>query len=166
MADSTSSQVVDSYCDIKPRKLAEQAAPSAAWRPIATAPAEKRVLVFEPGINGDGRTIAHSWQGRWFAGDIKDENEVWPTLWTPLPDLERPSVVAGWTPLTDGDALRLMAKLKLSVMYGTPGIVQVSADDGGEHCTAFAMEPVGDDIGAATRRAIDRVAAAMGHLAT
>lgn len=55
------------------------------WLPIETAPAEQRVLVFEPGINGDGRAIAHSWNGQWFAGDIKDENEVWPTLWMPLP---------------------------------------------------------------------------------
>lgn len=60
------------------------------WRPITTAWTERRVLVFEPGINGDGRTIAHSWHGRWFAGDIKDENEVWPTFWMPLPEAPTP----------------------------------------------------------------------------
>jgi hypothetical protein len=72
--------------------IAERDALKAAqqWQPIETAPAERRVLVFEPGINGDGRTIAHGWRGQWFAGDIKDENEVWPTHWMPLPPSPAP----------------------------------------------------------------------------
>lgn len=68
-----------------------------------------------------------------------------------------------WNPLTeDGDALRLATALKLSIMYGSPGCVQVSADDGGEFCTAYASEPVGSDTAAATRRAITRAAAEIG----
>lgn len=69
-----------------------------------------------------------------------------------------------WNPLQESaDAFELAARLKLSVMYGSPGFVQVSADDGGEHCTAFAMEPL-DAPGCeaeATRRAIVRCAAAL-----
>jgi hypothetical protein len=69
-----------------------------------------------------------------------------------------------WNPLTDdGDALRLAMNLKLSIMYGSPGCVQVSANDGGGDCTAFALEDLGGDPFnfAATRRAIVRAAAAL-----
>lgn len=67
-----------------------------------------------------------------------------------------------WNPLEDdGDALRLAVKLKLSIMFGSAGLVQVSADDGGEDCTAFAMEPTIDDPAAATRRAIVMAAASL-----
>jgi hypothetical protein len=65
----------------------------------------------------------------------------------------------------DGDALRLAVKLRLSIMLGSPGdekpVVQVSAEDGGEDCVAFAMEPLTGDLPAATRRAIVRAAAAI-----
>jgi hypothetical protein len=67
-----------------------------------------------------------------------------------------------WNPLTDdGDALRLAVKLRLTIMFGDGSRVEVSADDGGEFCTAYAMEPLGADPYAATRRAIVRAAAAM-----
>lgn len=61
--------------------------------------------------------------------------------------------IARWNPLRDdGDALRLLVKLRLSVMLGSPGdekpVVQVSAEDGGDDC-------------AAVRRAIVRAAAAL-----
>lgn len=72
-------------------------------------------------------------------------------------------IPGNWNPLTDdGDALRLAVKLQLTIMYGSPGVVQVSADDGGEECTAYAMEQLGDDHAAATRLAIVRAAAAIG----
>lgn len=65
-----------------------------------------------------------------------------------------------WNPKEqDHDAFGLAVRLSLSIMYGVFGIVQVSADDGGESCTAFAMEPLGDDAAAATRLAITRAAA-------
>lgn len=69
-----------------------------------------------------------------------------------------------WNPLADdGDALRLAVSLNLSIMYGAAGIVQVSADDGGDHCTAYALEDLeGADPMAATRRAITRAAASIG----
>ena len=68
-----------------------------------------------------------------------------------------------WNPLTDdGDALRLAVKLRLSIMREAGrSFVQVSADNGGDTCTAFAMEFLSDDPASATRRAIVRVAAAM-----
>jgi len=74
--------------------------------------------------------------------------------------------VVSWNPLTnDGDALRLAAKMHLSIMLGSPGernpVVQVSAEDGGDDCVAFALEPLGTDKASAMRRAIVRASAAM-----
>lgn len=69
-----------------------------------------------------------------------------------------------WNPLEeDVDAFGLAVRLKLSIMFGSAGIVQVSADDGGDHCTAYALEDLdGSDANTATRRAITRAAASIG----
>lgn len=66
-----------------------------------------------------------------------------------------------WNPLTDdGDALRLMAKLRLDVCrpYRQHAEVCVWVD----HLRDFFEEPEGDDPAAATRRAIVRAAAEIG----
>lgn len=71
-----------------------------------------------------------------------------------------------WNPLADdGHAFRLAVKLKLTIMYGSLGVVQVSADGSGEECAAYALEELGTDnatAAKATRRAIVRAAADIG----
>jgi hypothetical protein len=70
-----------------------------------------------------------------------------------------------WNPLeSDGDALRLAVKLRMDVditdyTKSESGIFAMAAEDPG----AGVMEPVraGDDIAAATRRAIVRAAASI-----
>lgn len=74
-------------------------------------------------------------------------------------------VSKGWTPLTDdGDALRLAVALRLSVCHHHNGdnpavTAMVPMEWHGKFMEAD--EPHGDDICAATRRAIVRAAAAM-----
>ncbi|CAM5214943.1 Phage ABA sandwich domain-containing protein OS=Bosea thiooxidans OX=53254 GN=SAMN05660750_01651 PE=4 SV=1 [Bosea thiooxidans] len=67
-----------------------------------------------------------------------------------------------WNPLADdGDALRLAAKLEMNVGNGIRRSIEawtVSEDDGGVY---RGVEPKGDDVCAATRRAIVRAAAAV-----
>lgn len=73
-----------------------------------------------------------------------------------------------WNPLNNsGQALELAVKLGLSVMFGERGnLVEVSASDASsEFCKAFAMEALGTDPYAATRRAIVRAAAALAEVA-
>jgi len=72
-----------------------------------------------------------------------------------------------WNPLTDdGDALRLAVKLRLEILSESmddPPVMptHVHAQDWG--LEAGAMEPLGDDPYAATRRAITRAAAEIGR---
>lgn len=94
-------------------------------------------------------------------------------IWTPgaapiVPGEHRVCADHGyWNPLTDdGDALRLAAKLELSILPGG-GNVEVSAYEGmkeledGEMFYPWCQEHYGPDRCAATRRAIVRTAAAM-----
>ncbi|MFZ6655918.1 hypothetical protein [Undibacterium sp. TJN19] len=68
-----------------------------------------------------------------------------------------------WNPLrNNGNAMFLAAKLRLSIMYRSPGVVHVSADRGDKVSAAFAIELLGEDSHEATRRAIVRVAAKIG----
>ena len=63
--------------------------------------------------------------------------------------------VPNWNPLTDdGDALRLAVKLKMDVNYDHEKV--------GANCGRGAVELLGDDPCAATRRAIVRAAAEIG----
>lgn len=75
-----------------------------------------------------------------------------------LPAIEGRGV--GWNPLTDdGDALRLVVAVKLAVNVWGPGVAVMHSSG---HDVATINEPAGDDIAAATRRAIVRAAAAIG----
>ncbi len=66
-----------------------------------------------------------------------------------------------WNPLTDdGDALRLAVKLLLNIEY--EGIVWVSYFNESCKSVSTVREPFGEDIQAATRRAIVRAAAEAG----
>jgi hypothetical protein len=63
-----------------------------------------------------------------------------------------------WNPLTDdGDALRLLAKLKLKLYFG-----ETSAIVSKRMSHAYVSEETADDLMAATRRAIVRAAAEIG----
>lgn len=68
----------------------------------------------------------------------------------------------GWNPLTDdGDALRLAVKLRLDVMF-FEGLQEVHS----AHCTvdfSATGESYGENVDAATRRAITRAAAEIGR---
>lgn len=67
-----------------------------------------------------------------------------------------------WNPLTDdGDALRLAVRLRLDVMF-FEGLQEVQS----AHCTvgfSATGESYGDNVEAATRRAITRAAAEIGR---
>lgn len=79
--------------------------------------------------------------------------------WTPgaTPWMRHGDVARPWNPLTDdGDALRLAVKLNIHITSST-----VDAWASTEKVTA--IEPMGDDSNAATRRAIVRAAAAIGE---
>lgn len=81
-----------------------------------------------------------------------------------LPDLSR---YGPWGPLDDdGDALRLVAKLKLSVCYhhedDNPAVT-VMVPVGWHERFFECHEPISDDCSAATRRAIVRAAAEIGR---
>ncbi len=68
-----------------------------------------------------------------------------------------------WNPLTDnGDALRLAVKLNIWPVrqYAQPTIV---VQKGAAYFDELASEPIGDDVCAATRRAIVRAAAEIGR---
>jgi hypothetical protein len=66
-----------------------------------------------------------------------------------------------WVPLVDdGDALRLAVKMKMDVTIGQSVKVVCSTN---EHGAARIVLPLGDDENAATRRAIVKVAAAIGE---
>lgn len=69
---------------------------------------------------------------------------------------------SGWNPLTDdGDALRLAVKLRLDVMF-FEGLQEVHS----AHCTvdfSATGESYGENVDAATRRAIVRAAAEIGR---
>ena len=78
-----------------------------------------------------------------------------------------------WNPLTDdGDALRLMVRLRLHVKHFSPyeddfdikppGMVEVWQEDGEDPLHIEYFKP-GDDPYAATRRAIVRAAAEIGR---
>lgn len=67
---------------------------------------------------------------------------------------------APWNPLTDDrDALRLAVKRRMSIDFDDDGDVDVI--DCIEDRAEWVSEHLGDDPGAATRRAIVRAAAAM-----
>lgn len=66
-----------------------------------------------------------------------------------------------WNPLTDdGDAFRLAVKLKLDIRFQPEDDMYVDAG----HCDAWTVYLIdtGGDLGAATRRAIVKAAAAIG----
>ena len=64
---------------------------------------------------------------------------------------------ADWNPLADdGDALRLAVKLRLQVEWDADGEPRI------ETATEYLYEPIGDDLYAATRRAIVRAVAEIG----
>jgi hypothetical protein len=72
-------------------------------------------------------------------------------------------VLDRWNPLTDdGDALRLAVKLNIWPVrqYAQPTIV---VQNGAAYFDELASEPIGDDVCAATRRAIVRAAAEIGR---
>jgi hypothetical protein len=78
------------------------------------------------------------------------------------PQQHRPQHWTGWNPLTDdGDALRLAVKLNIWPVrqYDQPTIV---VQKGAAYFDELASEPIGDDVCAATRRAIVRAAAEIG----
>jgi hypothetical protein len=67
-----------------------------------------------------------------------------------------------WAPLTDdGDALRLAVKLRLDLVLYEPWQQVAATNRAGAH----HAEPWGDDLNAATRRAIVRAAAELGKSA-
>jgi hypothetical protein len=70
-----------------------------------------------------------------------------------------------WNPLLDdGDALRLAVRLRLDVLYSPADVEVIASESGyGHEATPFAIEALGDDPYAATRRAIVRAAASMGE---
>ena len=75
----------------------------------------------------------------------------------------------GWNPLEDdGDALRLAAKLSLDLMFTETDVEVI--DGTAPHCNIYsdrylyAIESLGNDRLAATRRAIVRCAAEIGRL--
>lgn len=77
-----------------------------------------------------------------------------------------PRVMSGfpipWNPLDDdGDALRLMVKLKLDILF-SPDVVESMANTM-KAVEPFGIEKYGDDENAATRRAIVRAAARIGE---
>lgn len=75
-------------------------------------------------------------------------------------DLERPWRY--WNPLADdADALRLATKLRLDIMFFN-GFEEVICSDQSE-TDENVIEPYGDDIDAAVRRAIVRAAAEIGR---
>lgn len=72
-----------------------------------------------------------------------------------------------WNPLTDdGDALRLVVKLKLNVICNSSGTVTVRAGKNPDVSEVFIQLPTADDPYAATRRAITEAAAAIGKAGT
>ena len=71
-----------------------------------------------------------------------------------------------WNPLTDdGDALRLVVKLKIDLYNYAPPITEFERIEAVDYRTAFegALESCGSDPFAATRRAITRAAAEIGR---
>lgn len=84
------------------------------------------------------------------AGYVRDEN------WNP----HRPGIgTNNWNPLTDdGDALRLAVKLGMNVLCSKTEAIAFFGSDISCHELEFS-----EDIGAATRRAIVRAAAALGE---
>ena len=94
-----------------------------------------------------------------------DTNHPWNAarmrLQTPVIGLCIPYVHSCWNPLEDsGHALNLAISLRLNVRFGdyTVGVNDGSED---EYCTAFAIEELEPDNGAATRRAIVCAAAKL-----
>ncbi len=93
---------------------------------------------------------------RW-SGDPREEPQQEPRYWSPLDD--------------DGDALRLAVKLGemfpcfMLGLYNRPALPHVGSSivrrDGSE---TYIEQDSGDDVGAATRRAIVRAAAEMGRM--
>jgi hypothetical protein len=85
-----------------------------------------------------------------------DVNGVW-SAWVGTPENGH-----WWDPLADdGDALRLATKLRLDIMFfnGFEEVICSGPNETGENI----IEPYGDDIDAAVRRAIVRAAAEIGR---
>lgn len=67
-----------------------------------------------------------------------------------------------WNPLTDdGDALRLAVALRLDLTFYN-GFQEVHSDSSRSDGLTPSVQPYGEDVGAATRRAIVDAAAALG----
>lgn len=88
-------------------------------------------------------------------------------MWSRIEDVSprRADTFANWNPLTDdGDALRLAVKLNIELRFHLASdIPAVTATCIADSRLPTPREPWGDDKGAATRRAIVRVAAAIGQ---